>query len=153
MAKNVQKSKKKFSLFTKGSVDYTIWITVMILVAFGLIMVLSASAPSSLAETGDDSYTYIRKQAFSAVIGLCAMYAFSRVDYHIYRKFKWLIYIVCIVFLVLVGFIGMGANRCKALDTNCGNQFPAIGICKNRIHFVFCLFAIRCQRAWKNKNV
>lgn len=116
MAKKVQKSKKKFSLFTKGSVDYTIWITVMILVAFGLIMVLSASAPSSLAETGDDSYTYIRKQAFSAVLGLCAMYACSRVDYHIFRKLKWIIYIVCIVLLVLVGFVGMGANRCKTMD-------------------------------------
>ena len=70
--------KKKFQLFTKGSVDYIIWITVMILVAFGLIMVLSASAPSALSET-DDSYSYIRKQAISAVIGLVAMMACSKI--------------------------------------------------------------------------
>ena len=55
-----------YFLAAKGSLDYTIWITVMILVAFGLIMVLSASSPSALSETGD-SYKYIKKQAISAV--------------------------------------------------------------------------------------
>ncbi len=105
--------KKKFQLFTKGSVDYIIWITVMILVAFGLIMVLSASAPSSLSETdGESSYRYIKQQAISAVIGLVAMMACSKVDYHIFRKLKWIIYIVCIVLLVLVGFVGIEAGRC-----------------------------------------
>lgn len=119
MTKKTQKSKKKFSLFTKGSVDYTIWITVMILVAFGLIMVLSASAPSALAEKEGDSYKYVRKQAISAVLGLCAMYACSKVDYHIFRKFKWIIYTVCIVFLVAVGLVGTGANRRETLDYYC----------------------------------
>lgn len=118
MAKKIQKEKKKFNFFTKGSVDYSIWITVMILVAFGLIMVLSASAPSALAQEGD-SYVYIRKQAISAVLGLVAMMACSKVDYHIFRKLKWIIYIVFIVLLVLVGFIGIGANRCEALDDYC----------------------------------
>ncbi len=110
MTKKTQKAKKKFGLLTKGSMDYTIWITVMILVAFGLIMVLSASAPSALSETGN-SYKYITKQAISAALGLCAMYACSKVDYHIFRKLKWIIYIAFIVLLVLVGFIGTGANR------------------------------------------
>ena len=105
--------KKKFHFFTKGSVDYIIWVTVMILVAFGLIMVLSASAPSSLSETdGKSSYQYIKQQAISAVIGLVAMMACSKVDYHIFRKLKWIIYIVFIILLILVGFVGMEAGRC-----------------------------------------
>lgn len=115
MAKK-QKGKKKFGLLTKGSVDYIIWITVMILVAFGLIMVLSASSPSSLAETGNDSYKYVKRQAISAVIGLVAMMALSKVDYHIYRKFKWIIYIAFIILLVLVSFVGLDAGRCKTMD-------------------------------------
>lgn len=118
MASKTQKGKKKFNFFTKGAVDYTIWITVMILVAFGLVMVLSASAPSALSETGD-SYKYIKKQAISAVIGLCAMMACSKVDYHIFRKMKWMIYIVFMVLLVLVGFVGMDAGRSKTLDKYC----------------------------------
>lgn len=111
MAKKKQKEKTKFHLFTKGSLDYIIWITVMILVAFGLIMVLSASAPSAFSET-EDSYSYIRRQAISAVIGLVAMMACSKVDYHIFRKLKWIIYIVFIALLILVGFVGMEAGRC-----------------------------------------
>ena len=118
MAKQIQKEKKNFNFFTNGSVDYTIWITVMILVAFGLIMVLSASSPSALSETGD-SYKYIKKQAISAVIGLVAMMALSKVDYHIYRKLRWIIYIVFIGLLVLVGFIGIDAGRSKTLDYYC----------------------------------
>lgn len=103
--------KKKFSLFTKGSVDYIVWITVMVLVAFGLIMVLSASAPSALSETGD-SYKYIKKQAISAFIGFAVMMIFSKIDYHIYRKLKWIIYIGFIGLLILVGFVGMDARWC-----------------------------------------
>lgn len=118
MTKKTQKGKKKFNLFTKGSVDYIIWITVMILVAFGLVMVLSASAPSAFAKT-EDSYSYIRRQAISAVIGLVAMMACSKVDYHIFRKLKWLIYIFFMALLVAVGVMGIGAKRSYALDCNC----------------------------------
>lgn len=122
MAKKVQKGKKKFNLFTKGSVDYIIWITVMILVAFGLIMVLSASSPSALSETGD-SYKYIKKQAISAVIGLVAMMACSKVDYHIFRKLKWIIYVVFIVLLVLVGFVGIDAGGARRWINIAGFNF------------------------------
>lgn len=122
MAKKRQKEKKKFNFFTKGSVDYIIWITVMILVAFGLIMVLSASAPSAFAET-NDSYKYIKKQAISAVIGLVAMMACSKVDYHIFRKMKWLIYIVFIVLLVLVGFVGIDAGGARRWINIAGFNF------------------------------
>lgn len=122
MAKKRQKEKKKFNFFTKGSVDYIIWITVMILVAFGLIMVLSASAPSAFAET-NDSYKYIKKQAISAVIGLVAMMACSKVDYHIFRKMKWLIYLVFIVLLVLVGFVGIDAGGARRWINIAGFNF------------------------------
>lgn len=122
MTKKTQKAKKKFSLFTKGAVDYTIWITVMILVAFGLVMVLSASSPSALSETGD-SYKYIKKQGISAVLGLVAMMACSKVDYHIFRKMKWLIYILFIVLLVLVGFVGIDAGGARRWINIAGFNF------------------------------
>lgn len=122
MTKKIQKGKKKFNLFTKGSVDYTIWITVMILVAFGLIMVLSASAPSALSETGD-SYKYIKRQAISAIIGLVAMMACSKVDYHIFRKLKWIIYIVFIGLLILVGFVGIDAGGARRWINIAGFNF------------------------------
>ena len=66
MAKSKKENEIKF--FTKGASDYIIWIVVVLLVALGLIMVLSASSPSSLSEYGD-SYKYLKKQALAAGIG------------------------------------------------------------------------------------
>ena len=48
-------------------------------------MVLSASSPSALAETGDDSYVYFRKQGLFAFVGIVAMFFISKIDY---RKYK-----------------------------------------------------------------
>ena len=60
MAKN--KKVRKFSKFANNQLDFILLITVILLLSLGLIMVLSASSPTSLAETGDDSYSYFRKQ-------------------------------------------------------------------------------------------
>ena len=46
--------------------DYVLVITVLILVSLGVVMVLSASAPSALSKTGS-SYTYFIKQFGFAV--------------------------------------------------------------------------------------
>ena len=46
MAKN-----KKFSSFLENPIDYTLIITVLLLLTVGLIMVLSASSPTSLSES------------------------------------------------------------------------------------------------------
>jgi cell division protein FtsW (lipid II flippase) len=44
------------------------------------------------------------------------MIVLSKIDYRIYRKFKWPIYIVVVGLLFLVRFAGMSAGRSKALD-------------------------------------
>lgn len=48
-------------------VDFILVITVLIMLALGVIMVLSASSPSALAETGN-SYKYVMTQGFSAAV-------------------------------------------------------------------------------------
>lgn len=109
-----KKSKsKKFGFFINGKVDYTIIVVTLLLLSIGLIMLLSASAPTSLSETGDDSYQYVRKQGLLAVLGLVMMFSLSRIDYRIFRKLKWLIYVVCIALLVAVGFVGSGAGGAR----------------------------------------
>lgn len=42
---------KKFSSFLENPIDYTLLITVLLLLTLGLIMVLSASSPTSLAKS------------------------------------------------------------------------------------------------------
>ena len=106
-----RKSNKGIVLFTKGSSDYIIWIVVGILLALGLIMVLSASSATALSESGD-SYKYFKKQLVAAGVGLAGMIVLSKVDYRIYKKFKWPIYIVIVVLLFAVKFMGMSSRWC-----------------------------------------
>ncbi|MBR3696836.1 MAG: FtsW/RodA/SpoVE family cell cycle protein [Clostridia bacterium] len=109
---------KKISLLTRGSSDYIIYIVVLLLLSMGLIMVLSASSPSSLSESGN-SYKYFKRQAEATGIGLVLMYIVSKFDYRIYKKFKWIIYIACIVFLIFVGVVRNRSRWGKKMDYYC----------------------------------
>lgn len=96
-------------------VDFILCITVLLLLALGIIMVLSASSPSSFSETGS-SYTYVKKQAISAVIGLIAMYIISKIDYRIYKHFYKIAYIGSMLLLIAVPLIGIESRRSKKMD-------------------------------------
>ena len=75
-----------FSSFLNNPVDFTLVITVLLLLSIGLVMLLSASSPTSLQEY-NNSYKYFLRQLVFAVLGLIAMYFISRIDYRIYQKF------------------------------------------------------------------
>ncbi len=92
---------------TYKSFDFVLFITVLILLALGIVMVLSASSPSSLASTGS-SYTYVLKQLLCAIIGIVAMIILSKVDYKIYGRFYKIIYVVSLLILLLVLIPGLG---------------------------------------------
>ncbi len=104
-----EKKDRKLAFFTKGSMDYIILTVVLIILACGIIMVLSASAPSSLSESGD-SYKYFRRQAGAAGIGIVAMLIVSKIDYRIYKKFNWIIYIVVIALLAITAYTPLGTE-------------------------------------------
>ena len=97
--------KNKMKNFSKEPVDFVLLVIVFIMLALGIIMVMSASAPTSLAKTGN-SYKYVKTQAFSACLGIVAMLVISHIDYKIYKRFDKLIYIVVLVLLASVAVIG-----------------------------------------------
>ena len=71
------KSKVNLSSLKSGNrVDLPLLIVVLMLVALGLVMVLSASSPSAIAESGN-WYTYFRTQCIAAVMGLVFMIILS----------------------------------------------------------------------------
>jgi len=107
MAKN-----KKFSSFLENPIDYTLLITVLLLLTIGLIMVLSASSPTSLSESGN-SYKYFIKQGIFAIIGLVLMTFISNIDYRFYKKFYKIAYIIAIALLAAVLVIGKTINGAK----------------------------------------
>ncbi len=98
-----------------GKLDMPLMIVVIILVAFGIVMVLSASAPSALASYGN-SYKYVIRQGEAAFLGLVFMYIISRINYGKLKKYYILIYVFSILILFLVkiphlGVVSNGANR------------------------------------------
>ncbi len=111
MKNNIQTAKSKLK-----PCDFTLCITVTLLLALGIIMVLSASSPSSLAETGS-SYTYAIRQVQSAALGIVLMILISRVDYKKYNNMKicLLIYAISffILWLVLIPNVGVEVNGAK----------------------------------------
>lgn len=108
MPKNSNKV-KKVSKFVNNQFDFLLCITVLLLLSLGVIMVLSASAPSALSETGS-SYTYVGKQATFAIIGIVLMFIISKIDYRFYKKYYWIVYFVSWTMLLLVIVPGIGRN-------------------------------------------
>ena len=102
----------KFSSFLENPIDYTLLITILLLLTLGLIMVLSASSPTSLSKSGN-SYTYFIKQFIFASIGICAMCIISNIDYRFYKKLYKISYILAILLLLFVLIFGKTVNGAK----------------------------------------
>ena len=103
----MQKKTKKISKFANNQFDFILCITVILLLCLGIIMVLSASAPSALSITGN-SYTYVKKQLIFAIAGIFVMFFLSKVDYRFYKKYYWYIYFASWLVLLLVVIPGLG---------------------------------------------
>ena len=109
MAKKV----KKFSSFLNNPIDFTLLITILLLLTIGLVMVLSASSPSALSESGD-SYKYFSKQLLFAILGIIAMLFISKIDYRFYQKYykhAWWIALILLALVLIAGKTVNGAKR------------------------------------------
>lgn len=74
-----------------GHFDTPFLILVLTLLGIGLVTLFSSSYASSLYYLGN-SYYYILRQLFFAVVGVAAMLAASLVNYRFLRNFSWLAY-------------------------------------------------------------
>jgi len=134
---SISKTKNVIKNFSKEPIDFMLLIVVFIMLALGIIMVMSASSPRSIAETGE-SYEYVKTQALSACLGLVAMFVISKIDYRIYKKFYKLIYIAVIILLASVAVIGASDGRSKKMDKFRIYKLSTIRTCKNRINCFLC---------------
>jgi cell division protein FtsW len=82
------------------------------LVAFGLVMVYSASSARALLSADAPSY-YLKRQAIYAVIGLVALVILSRLDFHRLRHATQPLLAVTFVLLVAVLAIGTAVNGAR----------------------------------------
>lgn len=99
---NELNTKKKSGWFIKhGSMDMTFLLLVLIILGIGLVMLFSASYAYAYTKFGN-SYKFIIRQSLFAVAGVAAMFLISRIDYHKYMRFSWLVYGLSIMMLILV---------------------------------------------------
>ena len=112
----VAQARKKINFrFIRSEIDRPFFILVLVLLAFGILMMFSASYAWGLSESGD-GYQYVRKQIQAAVLGLVAMFAMSYLDYHFFQNTKvaYLIFVATWVLTFVTSFIGKstaGATR------------------------------------------
>ena len=120
------------------SVDYPFLLLILLLLGVGLAMLYSASSAQSMYDTGYEISTkYLQKQAVCAVIGLIAMYFFSRIPAAAWYHLAWPLYGISIVLLLSVLVIGQEVNGAKRWISIAGLQFQPSEIAKFTMILVF----------------
>ncbi len=105
---NISKAQRK-SYF-----DGPFFAVVMLLLSLGIVMVLSSSYarayydPSNV--TGGKGYYYFVRQLVYALLGVAVMIVCSRLPMSIYRRYCVHFFVVTVILLALVPFIGIKAN-------------------------------------------
>lgn len=89
-----------------GPADAVLYGTVIALIAFGVVMVYSASAVFA-SQTYDDGTFFLVRQGIFAVVALPMMVALARIDYHRYRPFTYPL-LAGVIGLMLVVALGFG---------------------------------------------
>ncbi len=98
----------------KKPFDFWLFITVLILLSLGLIMVFSASAPTAEKEF-NDIYHIIKRQLVFAVLGVGAMLFAANYDYRkIGKKTVNGLMVASVILLILVLIPGIGVERNKS---------------------------------------
>ena len=96
-----------------GHLEFHVLVLVTLgLVAFGLVMVYSASSAPAAVGAGDPAY-YLKRQALYACVGLAALAFLSRVDFRLLRRAGGPLLLVALAFLVAVLALGTPVNGAR----------------------------------------
>lgn len=105
---------KKKSLGKRNEVDFTLLMTTIILVFIGIIMVFSSSWPEAMQKY-DDGYRMLKKQLFSAGVGMFGLLICMNINYKFWKKYSLLIFIFSLFLGLMVfsplGYEAKGARR------------------------------------------
>ena len=108
------------------------------LLALGLAVLYSASSAQSAYDTGYAITTrYLQKQAVCALLGLIALYLFSRVPAALWYRLAWPVYGVSILLLLSVLLVGQQVNGARRWISIAGLQFQPSEIAKFGAILVF----------------
>lgn len=137
-AESLRAKENRRPLGEAPSVDYPFLILVLLALAVGLIMLYSASFAQSEYDTGYTSSTrYLQKQAVCALIGLAAMFFFSRIPAQLWYRLAWPLYFGSIVLLLSVLVVGESVNGARRWINVAGIQFQPSELAKFTMILLF----------------
>ena len=114
-----------------ATVDIPFLVLTLLLLTVGLAVLYSASSAQSAYDTHYAITTrYLQKQAVSALLGLIAMYGFSRIPAGVWYRVAWPLYFVSIALLLSVLVIGQEVNGAKRWISIVGLQFQPSEVAK-----------------------
>ncbi len=82
-------------MYKKNSTDYTLFITIFVLVAIGIVMVYSASFAVASSKF-DDAHFFLKRHLLRVCFGIIIMLFLSRINYQVFSK--------CAIFGLYVSF-------------------------------------------------
>ncbi|MFZ2446766.1 MAG: putative lipid II flippase FtsW [Syntrophobacteraceae bacterium] len=91
------------------SLEVQLWIEVSLLVAFGFIMIYSASSIPALKKFSDANH-YMKRQLLCIGLGLPIILVISRTSYRIYKEYAGIILLITLAALAVVLVPGIGAE-------------------------------------------
>lgn len=105
------------------NVDLPFLALTLLLLTVGLVVLYSASSAQSAYDTRYAITTrYLQKQAVCALLGLGAMYGFSRIPDKVWYHAAWPLYFISIALLLSVLVVGQEVNGAKRWITSQGSS-------------------------------
>ena len=137
----------------KRSFDYSLLAVVLLLVIMGLLILYSTSAYNGRVKF-QDSFYYLKKQAFATSLGLALLYIVANLDYHVWKKFAIPAYVLAILLSVAVLLFGDEYNGSKRWLSFGPLSFQPSEFAKIAvILFLACIIEKSCKHIRKMKTL
>jgi len=95
---------------SQGELDSQLLTAVLILVGVGLLTIASAGVFYSQTRFGSPYYFLNRQFLFGIIPGMFALWFFSRIDYHFWRRFSVVFFGLTVLCLILIFIPGLGTK-------------------------------------------
>lgn len=134
------------------SADRLFLLYLVILTLFGLAALMSASTPVGYAKF-HDAYFFVKRQVlFGLFPGIILFFLLAKLDYHIWYKFGWVLYIFSILLLLGVFLPGIGVtiNHSRSWLGIAGHNFQPAEIAKLALALILAILLSDERRDWAN---
>ncbi|GGA21683.1 putative lipid II flippase FtsW [Paenibacillus physcomitrellae] len=100
----------------RGTPDFQLLVLTLLLVGFGLVMVFSSSSSIAVinSDFNNDSMYFVKRQLLFAIGGVIAMFITMNIPFQRYKKLFVPVFIVVIIILLLMPFIGSLRNGSRS---------------------------------------